>query len=286
MPLSVRPSPTGFGAEIFDLDLRQPVDAALFDEIEGALSAHGVLSFRAQPIEDEHQQALVSWFGPPNVVTAELNNASNTNPYFYDVGNVDENGGLMSLDHKRRLYLLANLHWHSDMSMRQPPARVTTLSARVLPDDPPNTEFADLRAAWEALPPARQRELEGLQVEHNVMASRARVGYTEFSEETRKRLPPVSHPLVRVHPRSGRKSLYMGAHASHVLGWPLDKGQALLEELVAFATQPRFRYVHRWQSRDLLMWDNSCTLHRATEFDDQKYRRELRWCSSRELEPV
>ena len=93
MPLSVRPSPTGFGAEIFDLDLRQPVDAALFDEIEGALSAHGVLSFRAQPIEDEHQQALVSWFGPPNVVTAELNNASNTNPYFYDVGNVDENGG-------------------------------------------------------------------------------------------------------------------------------------------------------------------------------------------------
>ena len=192
----------------------------------------------------------------------------------------------MAPDHKRRLYLLANLLWHSDMSMRQPPARVTSLSARVLPQDPPNTEFADLRGAWDALPAERQAELLGLQVEHSVYASRARVGYTEFSEETRRRLPPVVHPLVRVHARSGRRTLYMGAHASHVIGMPLEEGRRLLEELVAFATQPRFRHVHRWRDRDLIMWDNSCTLHRATEYDDLTVRRELRWCSSREPHPV
>ena len=286
MSMTIHPSASNFGAEIFGLDLREPIDSARYELLEDALSAHGVICFRDQAVTDADQEALVRWFGPPNVATSELSNASNTNPYFYDVGNVDENGEIMAREHKRRLYLQANLFWHSDMSMRQPPARVTTLSARVLPDDPPNTEFADLRTAWSALSPARQAELEGLMIEHSVYASRARVGYTEFSEETRKRLPPVAHPLVRVHKRSGRKTFYMGAHASHVIGWPPEQGKALLEELVEFATQPRFRYVHRWRAGDVLVWDNSCTLHRSTEFDDQKYRRELRWCSCRELEPV
>jgi len=286
MTMTVRPSASGFGAEITGIDLRQPLDAKGYEAIEDALSAHGVLCFRDQSIQDPHQEALIRWFGEPNAATAELNNAANTNPYFYDVSNVDETGGIMKPEHKRRLYLLANMFWHSDMSMRQPPARVTILSARVLPENPPNTEFADMRNAWEALPPERQAELIDLQIEHSVYASRARVGFTEFSEETRSKLPPVSHPLVRVHARSGRRSLYMGAHASHVIGWPVEQGKKLLDELVEFATQPRFRYVHHWRDGDVLMWDNSCTMHRATEFDDQKYRRELRWCSSREPAPV
>lgn len=287
MPLQIDPSPSGFGAGISGIDLTRPITREQYEEVERALSAHGVLYFRNQPIDDEHQELFIKWFGPPNVTAKQLNNSRMTNPHFYDVSNVDENGKIMGEEHERRLYLKANLFWHTDMSMRQPPARVTVLSARVLPEvDPPNTEFADMRAAWEALPPARQKELEGLLVEHSVYASRAKVGYTNFSEETRKLLPPTEHPLVRTHAGSGRKGLYMGAHASHVIGWPEAKGRALLEELVEFATQPRFRFVHEWQPFDVLMWDDSCTLHRAVPFDDQKYRRELRWCSARELEPV
>jgi alpha-ketoglutarate-dependent 2,4-dichlorophenoxyacetate dioxygenase len=287
MTLTVQPTPSGFGAEVSGVDLCKPITAQQYAEIEAALSRRGVLSFRNQPLDDVHQELFIKWFGPPNVTAAQLNNSRMTNPHFYDVSNVDENGNIMMEDNERRLYLQANMFWHTDMSMRQPPARVTVLSARVLPEiDPPNTEFADMRAAWEALPVERQRELEPLLVEHSVYASRAKVGYTNFSEETRKLLPPSVHPLVRTHAGSQRKNLYMGAHASHIIGWPEEKGRQLLDELVEFATQPRFRYVHEWQPYDLLVWDDSCTLHRSTPFDDQKYRRELRWCSARELEPV
>jgi len=285
--IQVHPTPSGFGAEVSGVDLRQPLDAAQYQQIEDALARHGVLCFRNQPIADEQQEALVRWFGPPNALAKQLNNSREKNPYFYDVSNVDENGNIMSDDAERKLYLKANLFWHTDMSMRQPPARVTILSARVLPEvDPPDTEFADMKAAWEALPPEKQRELEPLKVEHSVYASRALVGYNNFNEETRKLLPPSVKPLVRVHERSGRRNLYMGAHASHVVGWPEDKGRKLLAELVEFATQPQFRYVHKWQPFDVLMWDDSSTLHRSRPFDDQKYRRELRWCSARELEAV
>lgn len=287
MSIQVTPSKSGFGAEISGVDLREPLDASQHEAIEDALAKHGVLCFRNQRIGDEQQEALVRWFGPPNALAKQLNNSRETNPYFYDVSNVDENGNIMSDDAERKLYLKANLHWHTDMSMRQPPARITILSARVLPEvDPPNTEFADMKAAWEALPPDRQRELEALKVEHSVYASRALVGYKNFNDETRKLLPPSIKPLVRTHERSGRRNLYMGAHASHVVGWPEEKGRELLAELVEFATQPQFRYVHKWQPFDLLMWDDSSTLHRSRPFDDQKYRRELRWCSARELEAV
>ena len=285
--LKVKAQPSGLGAEVSGIDICKPISKQNYDQIEAALARHGVIWFRNMPIDDEHQEMFIKWFGPPNVAAKQLNNARMTNPHFYDVSNVDENGDIMKEDHERRLYLAANLFWHTDMSMRQPPARVTVLSARVLPEvDPPDTQFADMRMAWDALSPERQRELEPLQIEHSVYASRAKVGYTNFSEETRKLLPPTTHPLVRTHAGSARKTLYMGAHASHVIGWPQEKGAKLLEELVEFATQERFRYVHKWQPRDVLIWDDSCTLHRAVPFDDQKYRRELRWCSARELEAV
>lgn len=287
MSITVIPTASGFGAEVRGLDLKQPLTQAGYHAVEQALSDHGVIYFRNQPLNEAQQEAFIRWFGPPNALAKQLNNSRIKNPYFYDVSNVDENGEVMAEDHERRLYLQANLYWHTDMSMRQPPARVTALNAIVLPEhDAPNTEFADMRAAWEALAPERQKELDGLMVVHSVYASRAKVGYTNFNEETRKLLPPAEHPLVRTHPGSGRKHFYMGAHASHIVGWPEEKGHDLLEELVEFATQPRFRYVHEWQPFDLLVWDDSCTLHRSRPFDDQKYRRELRWCSARELDPV
>lgn len=287
MSLQVKPATTGFGAEITGIDLRKPLTQDQYSNVEAALSDHGVIYFRNQPLDEAQQEAFIRWFGPPNALAKQLNNSRVKNPYFYDVSNVDENGNIMMQDNERRLYLQANMFWHTDMSMRQPPARVTALNALVLPEvDPPNTEFSDMRAAWDNLPAEKQAELESLRVVHSVYASRAKVGYTNFNEETRKLLPPTEHPLVRVHAGSGRKGLYMGAHASHIVGWPEEKGRQLLDELVEYATQPRFRYVHKWQPHDLLVWDDSCTLHRSVPFDDQKYRRELRWCSARELEAV
>ncbi len=287
MSITVKPQASGFGAEISSVDLRQPLNAETYTEIESALSRHGVIYFRDQPLNEAQQEAFIRWFGPPNALARQLNNSRMKNPYFYDVSNVDEDGNIMMEDHERRLYLKANMFWHTDMSMRQPPARVTALNAIVLPEtDPPDTEFADMRAAWEALPPDRKQTLEPLRVVHSVYASRSKVGYTNFNEETRQLLPPTEHPLVRTHAGSGRKNLYIGAHASHIAGMDEAEGKALLETLTEFSTQPQFRYAHKWQPHDLLVWDDSCTLHRSTPFDDQKYRRELRWCSARELEPV
>ncbi|OWT56169.1 TauD/TfdA dioxygenase family protein [Candidimonas nitroreducens] len=287
MAITVKPMPSGFGAEVSGIDLQEPLNQESYTEIEAALARHGVIFFRNQPLDEAAQEAFIRWFGPPNALARQLNNSRMKNPYFYDVSNIDENGKIMMQEHERRLYLQANLFWHTDMSMRQPPARVTALNAIVLPEEnPPNTEFADTRAAWDALPKSRQAELEPLRVVHSVYASRAKVGYTNFNAETRNLLPPSEHPLVRLHAGSGRKCLYIGAHASHIVDMDESEGRALLEELTEFATQPQFRYEHKWQPHDLLVWDDSCTLHRATPFDDQKYRRELRWCSARELEPV
>src|SRR5690606_21492725 len=154
----------------------------------------------------------------------------------------------------------------TDLSFVRSRARITVLSARELPANPPPTEFADMRAAWDALSPERQAELEHLQVEHSILVSRAKTGYTAFTEQERSLLPPVTQPLVRVHPRSGRKSLYLASHASHILGWPQDKGQALLAELIEHATQPQFVFAYQWQPFDVLIWDDSTTMHRATPF--------------------
>lgn len=177
--------------------------------------------------------------------------------------------------------------WHTDGSQNQPPIRITALHARVLPPAPPPTEYADMCAAWDALPASRQKELDGLVVEHSIFWSREKMGISmsDFSEDTLATRKPVLHPLVRTHPISGRKSLYLASHASHVIGWPLEKGRALIEELTEFATQPQFTYSLQWNPNDLAMWDDSWTMHRSTPYSEP-HPRVMRWCAVRELEAV
>jgi alpha-ketoglutarate-dependent 2,4-dichlorophenoxyacetate dioxygenase len=282
MPIQVTPLHPLIGARVTGVDLREPLDAKTYDEIEGALAIHSVLGFTGQRIDDAQQVRFSSGFGPLHQATRDPSQRRIKDPNFQDVSN-------LSLDNQiarngERGYSDANLLWHTDLSFVPGRARITVLSARELPADPPATEFADMRSAWDALPAARQAELEGLQVEHSIFVSRAKTGYTRFTEEERRLMPPVPQPLVRVHPRSGRKSLYLASHASHILGWPLDKGQALLAELMAHATQPQFVFAFQWQPFDVLMWDDSTTMHRATPFDSLNQRRELRWNAV--VEPV
>jgi len=279
---------SSFAAEVKGLSIKKGIDAGTAAALEQAIAQFPVLCFRNQRITDDEQAAFISLFGP--MVKNELDEAKSSrvkSTSFVNVTSVDDEGNSLDPQSERAVYMRANQYWHTDGSPLQPPLRISALSACELPSDPPVTLFADMRAAWNALPDARKRELEGIQVEHNLVASRARVGMKMNLDTPAMRSLPraVVHPLVRTHRKSGRKSLYLGAHASHVIGRPVTEGSALLEELVVFATQPQFVYTHHWEPSDLLMWDNSCTLHRATPYDRPEPR-VLRWASVLELEPV
>jgi alpha-ketoglutarate-dependent 2,4-dichlorophenoxyacetate dioxygenase len=275
MPISVTPLHPLIGAHVTGVDLRAGVDPTTHEEIEKALAVHSVLGFPDQPVDDEQQLRFSRNFGPLHRASRDASQRRLKDPNFQDVSNLTIEGEIAR--NGERGYSDANLLWHTDLSFVRHRARVTILSARELPPDPPDTEYADMRAAWDALPATRQQELEGLQVEHSIFHSRAKTGYTKFTEEERSLLPPVINPLVRTHPRSGRKSLYLASHASHIVGWPVERGRKLLEELMEFATQPKFVFAYKWQPHDVVVWDDSCTMHRATPFDKLKFRRELRW---------
>ena len=281
---------SSFAGEIQDLNLKGGVTDQEYEEIERVLSLHGVLVFRNDgPINDDDQEALIKRFGPPVNSVLKIKKpeegAVETRPHFLDIATVDADNNPLAKDSFEHLYHLANQLWHTDGTQIQPPIRVTMLSARVLPPNPPDTQYADMRAAWDALPESEKARLEGLSVEHNIFVSRAKVGLTDFPEEAIKMRPPVIHPLVRTHPRTGRKSLYLASHASHIIGWDKAKGEALLEELTNFATQTQFLYAHKWKTGDLVMWDDSFTMHRATPYDEP-HPRIMRWSGAQELFPV
>jgi alpha-ketoglutarate-dependent 2,4-dichlorophenoxyacetate dioxygenase len=264
------------GAEVRGVDLTLPVEPAVFAEIEAAFNRYGILVFPEQPVTDEQQLAFSRLFGPlevnPNYAGAKMR----LRPDVADISNLDAEGRVLARDDRRNLFNIGNQLWHTDSSFKQIPAKCSLLSARELPSSGPmgggETEFADLRAAWDALPDARKRELQGLVVEHSIFRSRSQIGFADFNDEIFKELPPVPQALVRHHRYSGRTSLYLASHASHIIGWRVEEGRALIEELIAFATQPQFVYQHRWTVGDLVIWDNRCTMHRGRPYDDTQRR--------------
>jgi alpha-ketoglutarate-dependent 2,4-dichlorophenoxyacetate dioxygenase len=272
MVIKLTPLHSTLGAEVRGIELTRPVVSEVFAEIEAAFNRYGILVFPRQPVTDEQQLAFSRLFGPlevnPNYAGAKMRLRAD----IADISNLDAEGGVLARDDTRNLFNLGNQLWHTDSSFKRIPAKCSLLSARELPSSGGETEFADLRAAWDALPEARKRELDGLVVEHSIFRSRSQIGFAVFNDEVYRQLPPVSQALVRHHPDSGRASLYLASHASHIVGWPVEKGRALIEELIAFATQPQFVYQHRWTVGDLVMWDNRCTMHRGRPYDDAQRR--------------
>lgn len=266
-----------FVAETTGVDLRT-CDHLTAAEIEAALERHGVLVFRGQMLEDRHQIEFSRLFGPLEspIGTIRLDRKHRLGRELADISNLDENNNIRTSSDRWRMMLRANELWHTDSSFKRVPAKFSLLSAREVPPEGGETEFADLRAAYEALDPATRDRIAPLVAEHSIFHSRSLVGYTEFSDEERAALPPVHQALVRLHPGSGRYTLYLASHASHIIGWPIPEGRALLRELIDFSTQPRFVYQHRWRVGDLVMWDNRCTLHRARPYDDMQCRRDMR----------
>lgn len=269
-----------FFGEVVGLDLRQSLDAGTVAAVTAAIDRHGVLVFRDQQIDDEQQLRFSNCFGAPQrSISVHRENLQRRlrKDQLSDISNVDEHGFQLGMNHPRRLYQLTTKLWHTDSSFRNPVGKYTFLCAKRLPAEGGNTEFADMRAAWDALDPQRQQALRGLQAQHSLAYSRSLVpGSPPLDESERRNLPPSIHPLVRVHPGSRREGLYLASHAECIVGMPYEEGRGLLEELMAFATQEEFVHAHVWRPGDLVMWDNRCTMHRAMPFDETKCVRELR----------
>lgn len=277
-----------FAAEVADIDLRQSLTADQVEAIELALAREGVLCFRKMPLTDDEQQAFIERFGPPSEVKLdELKSEKSAHPHFFDVTTVEDDGSQLDPNSARAMYLKANLLWHTDGSQAQPPIRLTALSARRLPQLPPDTEYADMAAAYDDLTADMKERINDMKVEHSIFYSRSKMGMkaSDWSADAASKRPPVIHPLVRTNARTGRKSLYLASHASHVIGLPVEEGRALIEELTVHATQAKYVYSHKWQPEDLVMWDDTWTMHRAVPYQGDEAR-VLRWSGVRETAAV
>jgi alpha-ketoglutarate-dependent 2,4-dichlorophenoxyacetate dioxygenase len=283
MSLAITPLHPLFAAKVTGVDLRHPIDEGTQRAIERAMDDYAVCVLPDQQIEDEHQVAFSRLYGPLEMSPPKQDkngkavyNTRVRHSEIFDISNLDENGKILEDADARSAYRLGNELWHTDSSFRQKSATWSMLHARVIPPKGGNTEFVDTRAAHDALPQAMKARLEGLIAEHSIWHSRAKHGGYVPTEEERKLRPGARHRLVRQHPGSGRKTLYVASHAFHIIGLPVDEGQALLRELIEFATQPRFIYSHTWHAHDLVIWDNRATMHRATPFEATGYPRDMR----------
>lgn len=263
-----------FACEIRGVDLQADVES-----VAAAMDRYAVAVLPGQHISDEQQIAFSRQFGElessPHFGVGKGGKVRMRYPELFDVSNLDADGNILAEDDRRRAFRLANEMWHTDSSFVPGGARYSLLLAKVVPARGADTEFADMRAAYDALPEAKKKEIDALVVEHSTFYSRSLIGF-RFTEEELSRRSATPQYLVQTHPSSGRKSLYLASHASHVIGWPLEKGRALLRELTGHATQPQFVYAHKWRAGDLVIWDNRCTMHRATPFGDLSERRDLR----------
>lgn len=277
MTITVCPITPGFAAEIGDVDLSNPLDGATLDAVRQAFWTYAVLVFPDQRLSAEQHLAFARHFGPheTSIGVYRSDTAMRTRPEIADVSNLNASDEIWGRDSRLRMFQLGNRLWHTDSSFKRVPALASLLYARSIAPVGGHTEFADLRAAWDALPEATRQRARGRVVEHSIFNSRAKLGFTNFSDEERRMMPPVPQVLVRTLPQSGRESLYLASHAGRVLGMPDDEGRALLDALVEHATQRQFVYTHRWRVHDLVMWDNRCTMHRGTEFDDLRWRRDV-----------
>jgi alpha-ketoglutarate-dependent 2,4-dichlorophenoxyacetate dioxygenase len=275
MSISIRRIGPGFAAEMSGVDLRRGLTPAEVRTIEAAIDAHAVLVFPGQDITDEQQIAFSLSLG----ALEDTAGGNVTKPSerrlgagMADVSNLDQDGKPLGRDDRRRMFNLGNQLWHSDSSFRATPAKYSILSGRVVATSGGNTEFADMRAAYDALDEATKAEVEALICEHSLIHSRGLLGFTELTPRERAMFRPVRQRLVRTHPATGRKSLYLSSHAGTIVGWPVPEARAFLRDLTEHATNPAFVYVHRWRPFDLVMWDNRQTMHRVRRFDANQVR--------------
>jgi alpha-ketoglutarate-dependent 2,4-dichlorophenoxyacetate dioxygenase len=287
MTLSIRPLNPEFARDVSGVDITRPLSREEVAAIEAGMDRYAVLVFHDQRLSDDAQRAFTRNFGSlesspgGHIATAaerrlplDMQDASNLDKdhKMQDASNLDKDHKPLARDDRRRMFNLGNRLWHSDSSYRAMPAKYSLLSGRIVVDRGGHTEFADMRGAYDALDAATKAEIEDLICEHSLMFSRGTLGFTELSDAEREMFRPVHQRLVRTHPVSGRRSLFLSAHAGAIVGWPVPEARAFLRDLAEHATQPRFVYSHKWRQWDLVMWDNRQTMHRVTRFDETQVR--------------
>jgi len=271
MSISIFPFGPAFAAEIGDIDLRSPAPAEM-SAVQEAFARYAVLVFPAQTLTIEQQMAFAAHFGPleqRSVDAGFTDRAPRLREEVADIANLDADGKIWDENSRFRKFQMGNRLWHTDSSFKAPSGYASLLYGHTVAPIGGHTQFADLRAAYDALPDKTKAKLDGLVAEHSLMFSRSRLGFSDFTQQERK-------DFVRTVDGSGRRSLYIASHIGHIRGMPDAEAAALVDELVAHATQPQFVYTHRWRNGDLVMWDNRCTMHRGTEFEDTRWVRDLR----------
>lgn len=277
MAITVSPMTPELGAEIGDVDLSRPLDPATVEEIKQAFWQYGVLIFPEQRLSQDQHLDFARHIGPleTSIAAYRTDTKLRIRHDIADISNLDAQNRIWGKDSRLRMFQLGNRLWHTDSSFKHLPARASLLYALAIPPIGGHTEFADQRAAYDALSPEMKQRLEGLVAEHSIFHSRARLGFTDFLEEERQNMPPVPQMLIRTIPETGRKTLYVASHAGRIFGMPDAEGKALIDQLIAHATQRQFVYTHRWRVGDLVMWDDRCTMHRGTAFDDLRWKRDM-----------
>lgn len=277
-----------FAVIIEGVDLCVPPDSETVDLVEAAMAEHAVVCIRGSSATDEQHLAFSRAFGPlelpPDLKIKSSGFKHRVGFGLYDVSNLDGDGNIVTLDSTRRKYSKGNELFHADSSFNSLPTKWSLLLAHVIPPVGGDTQFIDTRAVYDALSDEKKAQLDGLVAEHNLWHSRERGGFVEITEEMKQAMPSARHPIVRPS-ANGRKALMIGAHAAAIVGMDKAEGLALLDELNAFAAQEQFIYNHVWREGDLVIWDNRCTLHRATAFEDQKYKRDMRRTTINEYGP-
>jgi alpha-ketoglutarate-dependent 2,4-dichlorophenoxyacetate dioxygenase len=277
MAITVVPVTPSFAAEVGDVDLSSPLDPTDLQSIKDAFATYAVLIFPDQHLSQDQHLDFAKHFGPLETTIGVYRKDAplRVRKEFADVSNLNHDNEVWGKESRHRMFQMGNRIWHTDSSFKRLPALASMLYAHSIAPVGGHTEFADERAAYDALPDDMKRRLESLVAEHSIFNSRARLGFTNFSDEERRELPPVPQVMVRTIPESGRKSLYLASHAGRILGMGEPEGRALIDELIAHATQRQFVYTHRWRLYDLVMWDNRCTMHRGTDFDDLRWKRDV-----------
>lgn len=269
-----------FVGEVSGVDLTKPLTPEEAAAIDAGMDKYGVLVFHGQNITDEQQIDFSKNFGdlelPDNKSNIIKDDQRRVRREIADVSNLGKDNQPLGREDRRRFFNFGNQLWHSDSSFRVIPSKYSLLSCRSVVSRGGNTEFADMRAAYDALDSFGKEEVEGLICEHSLMYSRGLLGFTDLTDDEKANFKPVRQSLVREHPVTGRKSLYLSAHAGGIIGWPMPEARSLLRDLNDHATHPRFVYVHKWQLHDLVMWDNRQTMHRVRRFPDTTEARDMR----------
>lgn len=287
MPLTAEPLHPLFAARIRGLDMTQPLSPDQAAEVRALMDRYAVCVYpNTVPLTNDQHIAFARTLGPMQrgrvlTVTGRKERLAAW-PELVDVGNLDIDGNIQPADSRARAFNNGNRLWHTDMSFHPNRATYSALNAHIVPPAEGDTEFADERAAYDALPRAMKERIEGLVASHSIWHSRVLSGFPEPTQEEIASRPPAEHLIAQTHPTSGRKTLYLASHASHIVGMPIAEGRALLKELTDFATQRQFVYRHQWTRGDVVIWDNRCVMHRATPFEDMKYPRDMRRTTCRE----